>query len=72
MILTPAQRRKFNALVDGCGSRNQLERIKARLNLNKFVMEHGKEACDEAFKAENERRAKARKSTARRHDRVQK
>jgi len=58
MTLTPSQRKKFNALVDGVSSRDQMERIKARLNLNKFVMEHGKEACDEAFKAENARRKK--------------
>jgi len=37
-----------------------MERITARLYLNKFVMEHGKEACDEAFEAENKRRAKKR------------
>jgi len=60
MSLTAAQRRKFNDLVDKVSSRDQMERITARLYLNKFVMEHGKEACDEAFEAENKRRAKKR------------
>jgi hypothetical protein len=56
--LTTAEARKFNKLVDGVGSRDQLERITSRLALTRFVKEHGKEACDAAFDAENKRRAK--------------
>lgn len=56
MSLTAAQAKKFNELVDDTSSRDQLERIKARLRLNRFVIRHGKEACDEAFKKENARR----------------
>jgi hypothetical protein len=63
MSLTKAQAKKFNELVDGTGSYDQMTRIRSRLALEKFVREHGKEACDEEFAAENERRAKAKRKT---------
>lgn len=56
--LTAALARKFNDLVDGCSSQNQMTRIRSRLALTVFVTEHGKEACDAAFEAENKRRKK--------------
>jgi hypothetical protein len=58
MSLTKAQKKKFNALADESGSRDQMTRIRARLYLNKFVMKHGEAACKEAFDEENERRRK--------------
>lgn len=61
MSLTAAQRRKFNDLVALVSSKDQLRRLTARLRLNKFVMEHGKDACQAAFDAETARLKKARK-----------
>lgn len=40
---------EFEELVDGVGSRSQLERISCRLDMNKFVAKHGKEKCDAMF-----------------------
>lgn len=56
--LTKAQARKFNDLVDGCSSQDQMTRIRSRLKLTEFAAEHGKEACDAEFEAENKRRKK--------------
>jgi len=63
--LTAAQARKFNGLVDGVGSAGQMTRIRSRLTLNQFVSEHGKEACDAEFQAENRRRAAESRRRAR-------
>lgn len=46
----------FNALVGATSSPNQLGRIQARLKLNAFVKEHGREKCD-AMDAEWKRRS---------------
>lgn len=47
--LTPTERTKFFALSRACASASQLTRITARLRMNKFVIEHGEEACQAAW-----------------------
>jgi hypothetical protein len=41
--------RKFDRLTRMLSSQNNLERIEARIEVHKFVKEHGKEVCDEMF-----------------------
>lgn len=38
--------REFERLVDMASSRDQMERIEARLGQREFVAKHGKEKCD--------------------------
>lgn len=47
--LTAVQRAKFFRLSKACAVRDQLARITARLALNRFVIIHGKEACQAAW-----------------------
>jgi hypothetical protein len=39
----------FAALVDDTGSRNQMTRINARIDMKTFVAAHGKAKCDAMF-----------------------
>lgn len=43
---TKEELKQFDKLVDLVSSRNQLTRIAARLDMDKFIKEHGKEKCD--------------------------
>jgi hypothetical protein len=43
---TKAELRKFDRLTDQASSQNQMARISARLALNAFIKEHGREKCD--------------------------
>ena len=56
--LTAAQKKKFYAFVDGCGSRDQMTRIRSRLGAWKFEREHGTDVCKIAFDEEAARRKK--------------
>jgi len=38
--------RKFDRLADDTGSRDQMVRIKARMDQANFIKEHGKAKCD--------------------------
>ena len=38
--------REFKKLVDMSGSRNQMMRIEARIQMPKFIEKHGQEKCD--------------------------
>jgi hypothetical protein len=58
MKLTLAQRDQFLHLVAMTGSRANSDRVMARLRLNKFVIKHGKDACQEAYDAEQAKRKK--------------
>ncbi len=40
---------KFDRLVDGISSSNQVDRISCRLDMHLFIKEHGKEKCDAMF-----------------------
>lgn len=44
-----ADRRKFLALSNACANPNQLARIKARMALNQFVIQHGEPVCKATF-----------------------
>lgn len=46
---TKAELKKFDNLTMATSSRHQMERITARLALNNFIKEHGKEKCDAMF-----------------------
>lgn len=46
---TKEELKAFEKLVDGTSSRNQVTRISARLDMRKFVEQHGKEKCDAMF-----------------------
>lgn len=46
---TSAELNEFDRLTWRTGSRDQLERINARLKLAKFVSKHGQEKCDAMF-----------------------
>jgi hypothetical protein len=59
-ILAGADRAKFLALSNACGDPNQLARIKARLALNKFVMEHGEPVCQATYDDILKRRKKTK------------
>lgn len=48
-LYTPELLRKFDLLTMKLSSRDQLERINARLDLSEFQKEHGKEVCDAMF-----------------------
>lgn len=39
----------FDRLIDKTGSHDQVERIVGRMELRKFVEQHGKEKCDAMF-----------------------
>ena len=43
---TKADLKKFDRLTERASSRDQMERITARLALTNFIKEHGKEKCD--------------------------
>lgn len=47
--LTKAEREKFFRLSAACSNRDQLKRLTARLTLNRFVILHGKDACQAAW-----------------------
>lgn len=47
--LTAAERESFLRLSRECADPDQLKRITARLQLNRFVLLHGKEACQSAW-----------------------
>lgn len=47
---TEEELRDFDGLIDQVSSRNQLERITGRIDMNKFIGKHGKEKCDAMFK----------------------
>jgi hypothetical protein len=40
---------EFDRLLDLTSSRNQMDRISGRIDLNAFVGRHGKEKCDAMF-----------------------
>lgn len=46
---TEEEMQEFERLVNGTSSRNQLERIEARMRMPAFITEHGKEKCDAMF-----------------------
>jgi len=48
---TKEELRKFKRLYDKTGSLNGGTRVIARLEMNDFVKEHGKEKCDAMFEA---------------------
>jgi hypothetical protein len=43
---TEDELKEFDALTWRMGSRDQVARISARMDMNKFVKTHGKEKCD--------------------------
>jgi hypothetical protein len=43
---TADELKEFKRLADLSGSRNQMDRIYARIDMQKFVKLHGKEKCD--------------------------
>lgn len=43
---TRALLRKFARLTEKTSSRDQMARISARLDLERFIKEHGKDTCD--------------------------
>lgn len=49
--LSTVQRAKFFRLIDATGSHYNGERVVARLRLNRFVLVHGKDACQAAYDA---------------------
>ncbi len=46
---TEEEYNEFSDLLDGTESIDQVTRISARLNMQKFVKVHGKEKCDDMF-----------------------
>ena len=46
---SPTELNEFRKLVEGAESRNQVTRISARLEMNLFVEQVGKEKCDAMF-----------------------
>ena len=46
---TDAELREFDRLTMGLSSRDQMTRIRARLDLKEYVAEHGKDKCDAIF-----------------------
>ena len=49
--LTPEERAKFFRLSAATADRDKVKRLTARLKLNKFVIEHGEDACQAAWDA---------------------
>ena len=49
--LTKEERAKFFRLSAACANPDQVKRLTTRLKLNKFVIEHGKDACQAAWDA---------------------
>lgn len=49
--LSAVDRSRFFRLSNACSDTDQLRRLTARLTLNKFVIEHGKDACQAAWDA---------------------
>ena len=43
---TPDEIKEFDRLIDLSESRNQIQRIAGRLDLDAFIKLHGKEKCD--------------------------
>jgi hypothetical protein len=62
---TAAELRQFDRLTEQLSSRNQLDRIHARLELPKFIKKYGKEKCDTMFAALKLRDGKKSKCPAR-------
>ena len=46
---TDAELKEFRDLVEAAESRNQLERIRSRMDMPKFIANAGKEKCDAMF-----------------------
>lgn len=46
---TKAEITEFDRLVEMTSSRDQVTRIKARMEMPKFIEKHGKEKCDAMF-----------------------
>lgn len=46
---TPEELAEFDDLIDAQCSLNQLERIRSRIDMPKFIAKHGKEKCDAMF-----------------------
>lgn len=46
---TAAELRKFDRITAKLGSRSQIERISGRLEIKKFIAEHGQTKCDAMF-----------------------
>lgn len=46
---TEAMLAKFDRLTNRMSSRDQMTRIRARLEVDAFVKEHGKDVCDAMF-----------------------
>jgi len=46
---TDAELRRFNLITLKLSSRTQLHRIEARMEIRRFIEEHGKEKCDAMF-----------------------
>jgi 4-hydroxy-3-methylbut-2-enyl diphosphate reductase IspH len=59
--LTGADRVKFFDLVDKTGSKNNGERIVARLRLNSFVLKKGEDICKATYNAEKAARLRKRR-----------
>ena len=58
-LYTPALLRKFDRLTMKLSSRDQMERVDARLiGIPNFIKEHGKEVCDAMFEVLKKRDAK--------------
>lgn len=45
-IWTEEELAKFDRLIDAGGSIDQMTRINARIDMNLFIKEHGREKCD--------------------------
>ena len=50
-LFTKAELSEFDKLTMATSSRDQMERISARLKLTAFIKEHGREKCDAMFAA---------------------
>ena len=58
MSYTQALLKRFDRLTNKLSSRDQLARIEARIDIKKFIEEHGEDVCDEMFLVLQKRDAK--------------
>ena len=49
MIWSKQEITEFDELVEAASSSNQMERLRSRFDMPKFIDKHGKEKCDAMF-----------------------
>lgn len=57
---TAAELQRFDRLTMKLSSRDQMDRITGRIDIDKFIKEHGKDKCDAMFAALKRRDAMRR------------